>query len=145
MCSIEARKHADPNSPAFQIESDQLLPVLICFSVARLPADPNSPAFQIEAIVDPASTAAQKMTPILMVRLGQFLAVEMNCCLITLITCIHNNCHLSVERQYDPLHVKSVSHMQIKNKQVSLCICSNFLVISSRDILNPNYITSAAR
>lgn len=36
-------------------------------SVVRIPADPNSPAFHIEAIVDPVSTAAQKMAPILMV------------------------------------------------------------------------------
>ena len=43
--------------------------LLLCFSsVIRLPADPNSPAFQVEAIVDPASTAAQKLAPILMVN-----------------------------------------------------------------------------
>ncbi|BFZ00634.1 hypothetical protein BsWGS_03673 [Bradybaena similaris] len=37
------------------------------YSVVKLPADANIPAFTVEAIVDPASSAAQKMSAILMV------------------------------------------------------------------------------
>ncbi|XP_045201595.2 UDP-glucose:glycoprotein glucosyltransferase 1-like isoform X2 [Mercenaria mercenaria] len=36
-------------------------------SVVKIPGNPDTPAFQIEAIVDPASSAAQKLAPILMV------------------------------------------------------------------------------
>lgn len=36
-------------------------------SVVKIPGDPETPAFQVEAIIDPASSAAQKMAPILMV------------------------------------------------------------------------------
>lgn len=38
-----------------------------CFSVLKILGDTNEPAFQIEAIVDPVSSEAQKLAPILLV------------------------------------------------------------------------------
>ncbi|XP_052214518.1 UDP-glucose:glycoprotein glucosyltransferase 1-like [Dreissena polymorpha] len=51
-------------------------------SVVKIPADPSRPSFQIEAIVDPVSTAAQKMAPILLVLQELYnldVRIYMNC------------------------------------------------------------------
>ena len=40
----------------------------LVFSVVKLEGNPASPAYQIDVIVDPVSSEAQKLAPVLMVR-----------------------------------------------------------------------------